>query len=66
MKKYIIYFGILVVGLFLGWLLFGGSSKKETEHNHDAVAETNQMWTCSMHPQICNQNQAIVLFVEWI
>ena len=52
MKKYIIYFGILVVGLFLGWLLFGGSSKKETEHNHDAISETNQMWTCSMHPQI--------------
>lgn len=52
MKKYIIYFGILVVGLLLGWLLFGGSSKEETEHNHDKVASTNQMWTCSMHPQI--------------
>ncbi|WP_458627108.1 efflux RND transporter periplasmic adaptor subunit [Winogradskyella sp. PC D3.3] len=52
MKKYIIYFGILVVGLLLGWLLFGGSSKEETEHNHDKVSETNQMWTCSMHPQI--------------
>ncbi|MGB1269948.1 MAG: efflux RND transporter periplasmic adaptor subunit [Flavobacteriaceae bacterium] len=52
MKKYIIYFGILVVGLFLGWLLFGGSSKKDTEHNHDDISETNQMWTCSMHPQI--------------
>ncbi len=52
MKKYIIYFGILVVGLFLGWLLFGGSSKKDTEHNHDVISETNQMWTCSMHPQI--------------
>ena len=52
MKKYIIYTGILTVGLLLGWLLFGGSSNKETEHNHDAVTETNQMWTCSMHPQI--------------
>ena len=52
MKKYIIYFGILVVGLLLGWLLFGGSSKEETDHNHDKVSETNQMWTCSMHPQI--------------
>ncbi|PWK19596.1 efflux RND transporter periplasmic adaptor subunit [Xanthomarina spongicola] len=52
MKKYIIYFGILVVGLLLGWLLFGGPSKKETEHNHNEVSETNQMWTCSMHPQI--------------
>ncbi|MFL2596014.1 MAG: efflux RND transporter periplasmic adaptor subunit [Flavobacteriaceae bacterium] len=52
MKKYIIYIGILVAGLLLGWILFGGSSNKKTEHNHDAVAETNQLWTCSMHPQI--------------
>ena len=52
MKKYIIYLGLLVVGLFLGWLLFGISSKKETVHNHDVVSETKQMWTCSMHPQI--------------
>ncbi|MBU2949983.1 efflux RND transporter periplasmic adaptor subunit [Tamlana agarivorans] len=52
MKKYIIYFGILAVGLLLGWLLFGNSLAKETEHNHDAVTENNQMWTCSMHPQI--------------
>lgn len=52
MKKYIVYIGILAVGLLLGWILFGGSSKEEAGHNHDAVTETNQMWTCSMHPQI--------------
>ncbi len=52
MKKYIIYIGILAVGLILGGLLFGGNPNKETEHNHDAIAESNQMWTCSMHPQI--------------
>ncbi|WP_288955460.1 efflux RND transporter periplasmic adaptor subunit [uncultured Polaribacter sp.] len=52
MKKYIIYFGILVVGLLLGWLLFGGSSNEKTDHNHDEITDTNQMWTCSMHPQI--------------
>jgi len=52
MKKYIIYIAILGVGLFLGWLLFGGLSNTESTHNHDAVTETNQMWTCSMHPQI--------------
>ena len=52
MKKYIIYIGILAVGLLLGWFLFGGSSNTETAHNHDAVTETNQLWTCSMHPQI--------------
>ncbi len=52
MKKYIIYIGILAVGLLLGWILFGNSSSKETGHNHNKAAETNQMWTCSMHPQI--------------
>lgn len=52
MKKYISYTGILVVGLLLGWLLFGNSSQKEATHKHDEVAETNKMWTCSMHPQI--------------
>ena len=52
MKKYTIYIGILTVGLLLGWLLFGGTSNNETEHNHDAVTETNQMYTCAMHPQI--------------
>ncbi|WP_299276619.1 efflux RND transporter periplasmic adaptor subunit [uncultured Psychroserpens sp.] len=52
MKKYIIYIGILAVGLLLGWILFGNSSNKETEHNHTETIETNQMWTCSMHPQI--------------
>ncbi|GAA4956359.1 hypothetical protein GCM10023314_32580 [Algibacter agarivorans] len=52
MKKYIIYIGILAVGLLLGWILFGGSSNNEIEHSHNTVAETSQMWTCSMHPQI--------------
>ncbi|CAM1368686.1 Membrane fusion protein, Cu(I)/Ag(I) efflux system [Tenacibaculum sediminilitoris] len=51
MKKYIIYIGILITGLFLGWLLFGESSENKEEHNH-TTAETNKMWTCSMHPQI--------------
>ena len=52
MKKYIGYIGVLAIGLLLGWLLFGISSNNETEHKHNEVAETNQMWTCSMHPQI--------------
>ncbi|MDN3619411.1 efflux RND transporter periplasmic adaptor subunit [Polaribacter undariae] len=52
MKKYINYIAILAVGLLLGWVLFGGNSNTEEMHKHDAVAETNQMWTCSMHPQI--------------
>lgn len=52
MKKYLIYIGVLVVGLLLGWLLFGSTTNNELEHNHNEIAESNQMWTCSMHPQI--------------
>ncbi|MFD0992400.1 efflux RND transporter periplasmic adaptor subunit [Tenacibaculum geojense] len=51
-NKIIIYIGILAIGLLLGWLLFGGSLKEEADHNHNEVTQTNQMWTCSMHPQI--------------
>ena len=43
--------GILVIGILLGWLLFGGGEKQDDEHDHsNDVAE--QIWTCSMHPQI--------------
>ena len=52
MKKYIIYIGILAIGLLLGWFLFGNSIKEDTSHNHSETEQTNQMWTCSMHPQI--------------
>ena len=52
MKKYIIYIGLLAIGLLLGWLFFGSSSNKEAAHNHNEIAETNKTWTCSMHPQI--------------
>lgn len=43
--------GILVLGILLGWLLFGGGEKQDEKHDHsNDVAE--QIWTCSMHPQI--------------
>ncbi|NRR93208.1 efflux RND transporter periplasmic adaptor subunit [Winogradskyella undariae] len=52
MKKYSIYIAILAIGLLLGWMLFGGTSKTQAAHHHEAVEGTSQMWTCSMHPQI--------------
>jgi Cu(I)/Ag(I) efflux system membrane fusion protein len=52
MKNYIIYIGILLIGLLLGWLLFGNSSKNEATHKHDEIANKTEMWTCAMHPQI--------------
>ncbi len=43
----------LVVGLLLGWLIFGGSKAEPTaEHLHDTELTEETTWTCSMHPQI--------------
>lgn len=59
MKKYVIYFVILAVGLLLGYLFFGSNSEEAKigqnaaveSHDHNGE-EAVQMWTCSMHPQI--------------
>jgi Cu(I)/Ag(I) efflux system membrane fusion protein len=47
-RNILIYAGILIAGLFSGWLLFGRSSggQEKTEQVE------NKTWTCSMHPQI--------------
>lgn len=43
---------VLVVGFVFGWLIFGGSSaSKDEAHNHENEI-VDQVWTCSMHPQI--------------
>ena len=52
MKKYTRYIVLLVIGLLLGWFLFGGSSVDEATHEHNESVAKNQFWTCSMHPQI--------------
>ncbi|MEZ4802277.1 MAG: efflux RND transporter periplasmic adaptor subunit [Gelidibacter sp.] len=57
MKKYIIYIAILVVGLVLGYVFFGKSAegnsntKNVSDMSYSSKGQ-NQMWTCSMHPQI--------------
>jgi Cu(I)/Ag(I) efflux system membrane fusion protein len=55
MKKNIIYTVVaLIVGVLVGFLLFGGDSGNKTVNsdNHEHSEEVAQMWTCSMHPQI--------------
>lgn len=51
-RNIVLYVALLAIGIFLGWMAFGSDSKKDTTHSHEADSETNQMWTCSMHPQI--------------
>jgi Cu(I)/Ag(I) efflux system membrane fusion protein len=57
--NYKLVIGVLILGLFLGWLFFHSSgevtvAKTEIEghegHNHELEDPTT--WTCSMHPQI--------------
>ncbi|MGB3343542.1 MAG: efflux RND transporter periplasmic adaptor subunit [Aequorivita sp.] len=54
MKKNIIYIGVaLIIGLLGGFLLFsGGNATNGDSQEHSEEVAANQMWTCSMHPQI--------------
>ncbi len=52
MKTYITYIVILIAGLFIGWLVFGGSNNTAKMSDHEHSSNENTMWTCSMHPQI--------------
>lgn len=54
-KKIVV--ALAVVGGFLvGWLIFGGmgrrASAEHAGHNHTEQVGQEQIWTCSMHPQI--------------
>lgn len=53
MKKVGIYIGLIIIGLIAGYW-FGYGSKDESKHSHNEML--NQEWTCSMHPQI-RQNE---------
>jgi len=54
--------GILLVGLFLGWVFFGGSASNQPENMDEHVSEAhtdeqgNIVYTCSMHPSV-RQNE---------
>ncbi len=54
MRKNIIYIALAVLGgLIAGYIIFGESSEQPLDsHDHDGEMVSNQMWTCSMHPQI--------------
>lgn len=49
----IISLSTLVVGILLGWMIFGSSNQTNTdEHNQTVTEDVETTWTCSMHPQI--------------
>lgn len=52
-KTLIIALATLIVGLLMGWFIFGGqtnSAKDQDKHTAEIAEEI--IWTCSMHPQI--------------
>lgn len=56
-KQWIYLAGALLTGLLAGFLIFGGSGQAGVEDGSHAEAENGpagqeQVWTCSMHPQI--------------
>lgn len=54
-KKIGTYALILVVGLFLGkWIFSTSEDNHKHEHSHESSPETvkEEIWTCSMHPEI--------------
>ena len=53
MKQKVLYTSIaLIIGLFLGWILFHHSQKNEIKPSQLAETSKGTIWTCSMHPQI--------------
>jgi len=55
-KNILIYSGLILSGLLLGYFFFGGASEPQTLEQHISETHTdeegNVVYTCSMHPQI--------------
>jgi membrane fusion protein, copper/silver efflux system len=52
-KTYITYTILVLGGILLGWLLFGGSSDDEHYSDHEPSEQIGDIeYTCSMHPQV--------------
>ncbi|MFH1297154.1 MAG: efflux RND transporter periplasmic adaptor subunit [Bacteroidota bacterium] len=44
---------LIGIGLFAGWLFFHSSGNAPLDsHQHETVSTQEEIWTCSMHPQI--------------
>ena len=56
-NKYVNYSLILILGTFIGWLLFHPSQKNEEKHDLTAEVKQGTIWTCAMHPQIRMEQQ---------
>ena len=51
-NKYVNYSLLLLLGIFIGWLFFHHSHKKEKKPDQLTEMAKSTIWTCAMHPQI--------------
>ncbi|MBW6498598.1 MAG: efflux RND transporter periplasmic adaptor subunit [Bacteroidales bacterium] len=52
-KTYGLYLLLILAGLLLGWLFFGGSRSHDETHGHEQSDQNGNIeYTCSMHPQV--------------
>jgi Cu(I)/Ag(I) efflux system membrane fusion protein len=51
-NKYVNYSLILILGTFIGWLVFHPSQNKAEKHDQSTEVALGTIWTCAMHPQI--------------
>ena len=51
-NKFVRYGLFIMAGLVIGWMLFHSPKVAQDEHDHSAEEAKNEIWTCSMHPQI--------------
>jgi membrane fusion protein, copper/silver efflux system len=51
-NRYIDYSLILILGMFIGWIIFHPTQKKEEKQSLTTENKLIEVWTCSMHPQI--------------
>lgn len=60
-KNILLYAGLLILGLFFGYLFFGGSDSEQSMDEHIEETHTdeqgNVVYTCSMHPQVRQNEQ---------
>jgi len=51
-NKYVNYSLLLLLGIFIGRVVFHPSQKIDEEHDHSTEVVQGTIWTCAMHPQI--------------
>jgi membrane fusion protein, copper/silver efflux system len=52
MKQKLIIILAVLLGIFLGWVIFHSPENKNQGHDQKAEIENSTIWTCSMHPEI--------------